>query len=218
MKKAFVPICLYCNGFFLIKEQVLKFLRYYSYYDEILFVIVDKLYGINLLIKEKVCSIEAAHKAYEKRGQDIFFLIQNCIRNFISIDKPSTNFIIKKWNELAETSDYVDLKNTIISEFKNNVVLNKHCEKFIEENLARVTNRIDVEKKCLEHEYLFSEVAMSIYLTEFCGYTDEIWEKKQADSMEDPINLLYRNENESLNRIIGKKVGKRCQLYLSSMI
>ena len=75
--KAFIPICLYSNGFFLVKENVRKLLREYCTYEEILFVIVDKLYGNNLLIKDKVSTKEEAQKAYEKRGTDIFHLIQS---------------------------------------------------------------------------------------------------------------------------------------------
>lgn len=101
--KAFVPVCLYSNGFFLVKENVRKFLRYYSNYDEILFVVVDRLYANNLLIKDKVDSEDAASRAYKKRGNDIYGLMQRCVREHVSINKPSTKYIIKHWNEIAES-------------------------------------------------------------------------------------------------------------------
>lgn len=216
--KAFVPVCLYSNGFFLIKEQVYKFLHYYSSYEEILFVIVDKLYGINLLIKDKLNNSDDVQKAYEKRGRDIYYLVENCIRNHTIKKKSKTNYIIKYWNELAYTQEYISLKNSIISEFNSNINLKRISNRFIENNLVRMTDSVNAEKKRLEHDYLFSEIAMSIYLTEFCGYYDEIWEKKTNNPQEDPIGFLYRNEPESLIKIIGKKIGKRHQLYLSSFI
>lgn len=213
--KAFVPICLYSNGFFLAKEHVQSFLQYYINYDEILFVIVDKLYGHNLLIKNKVLTIETARMAYEKRGQDIFYLIRNCVRKHVTMKKPATNYVIKYWNEIADSNEYLYLKDKIIYEFDNNSNLKSHSEKFIEENLIRMINRIDDDKKDLERDYLFSEIAMSIYLTEFCGFTDEIWEKKQLDSLQDPIEVLYQEEPEILKKIIGKNNYHRNQLFLS---
>jgi len=212
--KAFVPICLYSNGFFLIKEHVNKFLRYYTNYEEILFVIVDRLYGHNLLIRNRVSTNESARKAFEKRGQDIFFLISNCVQKYVLVNKPATKYEIKRWDEIAETCEYLSLKKKIISEFDKNTNLKNHSERFIKENLTRMVNEIDLGKIVLEHDYLFSEITMSVYLTEFCGFTDEIWERPQRDSLQDPIDVLYREETEILKRIIGKKDYQRNLLYI----
>ena len=213
--KAFIPICLYSNGFFLVKENVRKLLREYCTYEEILFVIVDKLYGNNLLIKDKVSTKEEAQKAYEKRGTDIFHLIQSCVREYVNSNNPTTNYVIKRWNEIAEANEYASLRIKVISEFNTNVRLKDYSRKFIDDSLARITERITEEKVVLEEDYLYSEIAMSIYLTEFCGYTEEIWEKPQKRSLPDPIAILYREEKDSLRNILNGKESKRHQLYVS---
>lgn len=213
--KAFVPVCLYSNGFFLVKENVRKFLRYYSNYDEILFVVVDRLYANNLLIKGKVDSEDVAKRAYKKRGDDIYFLVQRCVREHVSIKKPSTIYTIKHWDEIAETKEYLSLKERIVCEFEKNNALKEYCSIFINQNLSKMTNHITLDKIQLEHDYLFSEITMSIFLTEFCGYSDEIWEKPQSESMVDPIDILYHDEQDSLRNILSVNKSKRNQLYIT---
>ena len=213
--KAFVPVCLYSNGFFLVKENVRKFLRYYSNYDEILFVVVDRLYANNLLIKGKVDSEDAASRAYKKRGNDIYCLMQRCVREHISINKPSTNYIIKHWDEIAESNEFLNLKERIVREFDNNNALKEYCNAFINQNLSKMTDHVTLDKIRLEHDYLFSEITMSIFLTELCGYTDEIWEKPQGESMVDPIDILYRDEHVSLKNILSIDKSRRNQLYIT---
>lgn len=78
-----------------------------------------------------------------------------------------------------------------------------------------MTERITLDKKQLEYDYLFSEITMSIFLTELCGYTDEIWEKPQNESMVDPIDILYRDEQDSLRNILSIDKSKRNQLYIT---
>ena len=213
--KAFVPVCLYSKGFFLVKKNVLKFLRDNTNYEEILFVIVDKLYGNNLLIKEKVRTKEEAKIAYEKRGTDLLNLVQKGIREFTSSYPTSTKYVIKRWNEIADTEEYINLKQKVISVFEQNASLNSYCKEFIDDNLKKLTRRITPEKEELEHDYLFSEIAMSIYLPEFCGYNYEIWEKKPDKALPDPILILYQNEKESLNIILDGKDNKRQQMYIN---
>ncbi len=220
MKKAFVPVCLYSNGFFLIKENIRFFLHIFSDYDEILFVIVDRLYGNNLLIKEKVTNEEDAFMAFTKRGADIYSLLNNSIQEQGKIELSKTKITIKKWDEIAEKeSDYKILKSRIIDVFDSNPVLDHYSTAFILNNLKILTNNNITEyKKQLEHDYLFSEIAMSIYLTEYCGYTDEIWERAPKTNLPDPIDILYNSEKVSLYLILGHRNSTRKQLYLNDII
>lgn len=219
MKKAFVPVCLYSNGFFLIKENIRFFLHIFSDYDELLFVVVDRLYGNNLLIKEKVISKEEAIKAYRKRGADIYSLLNNSIQERGSVESSKVNITIKLWDDIAENEiEYKKLKSKTITEFESNPVLNYYSNAFIFHNLKLMTPNITKYKKQLEHDYLFSEIAMSIYLTEFCGYTDEVWERAPKSSLPDPIDILYKNEKDSLDLILGHSYSNRKQLYLNDII
>lgn len=218
MRRAFVPVCLYSNGFFLIKENIKFFLHVFSDYDEILFVVVDKLYGHNLLIKEKVACIEDATQAYQKRGKDIYSLLSNTIKEYNATNLTNSKIIIKLWKDFDEVDDYKLLKQKIIHVFDSNPNLHKYCEAFILHSLELMTNHITSYKKHLEHDYLFSEIAMSIYLTEFCGFSDEVWERPQSPTIPDPLDLLYRSEKNSLHLILSRVDSSRRQLYLKDVI
>lgn len=74
------------------------------------------------------------------------------------------------------------------------------------------------EKIQLEHDYLFAEIAMSIYLTEYMGYGYEIWEKPQSEDLPDPLDILYKKEKESLAAILCDKPSIRKQQYLSPIL
>ena len=86
---------------------------------------------------------------------------------------------------------------------------------FIVHNLTKMTNRITPSKIELERDYLFGEIAMSIYLTEILGYNNEFWEKPQSEYLPDPLDILYNEERESLSCIIDNKESIRVQQYLS---
>ena len=113
MKKAFVPICLYSNGFFLVKDNLRFFLHVFSDYSELLFVIVDKLYGNNLLIKDKVLDVEQAEKAYKERGEHIFLHVKNTIQDYAESHHVQTKYQIYRWNDIADRKDYDFMKHTL---------------------------------------------------------------------------------------------------------
>ena len=74
------------------------------------------------------------------------------------------------------------------------------------------------EKIKFEHDYLFAEITMSIYLTEYMGFGYEIWEKPQSEDLPDPLDILYRKEKESLATILCGKPSIRKQQYLSPIL
>jgi hypothetical protein len=215
MKKAFVPICLYSNGFFLVKDNLRFFLHVFSDYSELLFVIVDKLYGNNLLIKDKVLDVEQAEKAYKERGEHIFSHVKNTIRDYAESHHIQTKYQICRWNDIADRKDYVKLLNKVLSVFDSNLNLKYYSDMFIVHNLTKMTNIITPSKIELERDYLFGEIAMSIYLTEILGYNNEFWEKPQSEYLPDPLDILYNEERESLSCIIDNKESIRVQQYLS---
>ena len=215
MKKAFVPICLYSNGFFLIKDNLRFFLHVFSDYSELLFVIVDKLYGNNLLIKDKVYDDEHAEKAYKKRGEHIFSHVKNTIQDYVESHRVQTKYQIYRWNDIADRQEYIKLLNKIISVFYSNLNLKYYSDMFIIHNLTKMTKKITPKKIELEREYLFGEIAMSIYLTEYLGYANEFWEKPQCDFLPDPLDILYNEEKKSLSCILDNKRSIRVQQYLS---
>jgi len=213
--KAFVPVCLYSNGYFLVKENVRRFLSEQSSYDEMLFVVVDALYGINLLIKDMVKTREEAVAACEKRGYDIFHLLQKCIRTHVMSSKSNTSYLIKRWNEIAESEEYIDFREHVIVECRKSAIMSDYCKRFINSNLWRMTKHLTHAKELQEADYLFSELAMSLYLTEFRGYTNEIWERPQDISLPDPITVLYEKDLPTLKTLIGKAESERRQLYIN---
>lgn len=218
MKRAFVPICLYSNGFFLIKENLRFFLHVFSDFSEILFVVVDKLWGNNLLIKNKVDSEEAAEVAYQQRGEHIFCHVKNTIQDYLSCHNTQTNNLVCRWNELAKSPEYIELRQRIEQEFESNLHLKHYSDMFIIHNLRKMTPYITDEKIKLEHDYLFAEITMSIYLTEYMGYGYEIWEKPQSEDLPDPLDILYRKEKDSLATILCGKPSIRKQQYLSPIL
>lgn len=215
MKKAFVPICLYSNGFFLVKDNLRFFLHVFSDYSELLFVIIDKLYGNNLLIKEKVLDVEQAEKAYKERGDHIFSHVKNTIQDYAESHHVQTKYKIYRWNDIANRKDYVKLLNKVLSVFDSNLNLKYYSDMFIVHNLTKMTDRITPKKIELEREYLFGEIAMSIYLTEILGYENEFWERPQSEYLPDPLDILYSEEKESLFHIINNRQSIRVQQYLS---
>jgi len=218
MKRAFVPICLYSNGFFLIKENLRFFLHVFSDFSEILFVVVDKLWGNNLLIKDKVKSEEEAENAYQERGKDIFCHVKNTIQDYLSSHHTQTSYQVVRWNELANRQDYVELREKIEQVFNSNLHLKHYSDMFVIHNLKKITHSITDEKIILEHDYLFAEITMSIYLTECLGYEFELWEKPQCEDLPDPLDILYKKEKESLSTILCNKYSIRQQHYLSPII
>ncbi|MDO5527413.1 MAG: hypothetical protein Q4F85_15170 [Prevotella sp.] len=218
MKKAFIPICLYTNGFFLVKENLRFFLHIFSDYSELLFVIVDKLYGNNLLIKDKATDPEDAKRNYEKRGLHIFSHVRNTIQDYIKSHNSYTKYHIVRWNDIANRQEYTEIKQRAIEIFNTNLNLRYYSNMFIIHNLKRMTDKITQRKIELEHEYLFEEIAMSIYLTEFLEYDHEIWEKPQSEYLPDPIDILYNEERESLYLLLEKEYSIRSQYYLAPII
>lgn len=218
MRKAFIPVCLYSNGFFLVKENLRFFLHVFSDCSELLFVIVDKLYGNNLLIKEKVQDEEQARKAYKERGEHIFLHVKNTIQDYVESHLVQTKYQIYRWNDIADRQEYIKLLNRILSVFNSNMNLKYYSDMFIIHNLTKMTDRITQKKMELEREYLFSEIAMSIYLTEILGYENELWEKPLSEYLPDPLDILYNEEKESLTYILTNKHSIRVQQYLSPII
>lgn len=218
MKRAFVPICLYSNGFFLIKENLRFFLHVFSDFSEILFVVVDKLWGNNLLIKNKVDSEKEAETAYQERGEDIFCHVKNTIQDYLSCHNAQTHYLVLRWNELAQRLEYIELRQRIEQEFESNLHLKHYSDMFIIHNLRKMTPYITDEKIKLEHDYLFAEITMSIYLTEYMGYGYEIWEKPQSEDLPDPLDILYRKEKDSLATILCGKPSIRKLQYLSPIL
>lgn len=218
MKKAFVPICLYNNGFFLKGENLRFFLYIFSDYDEIMFVIVDRLYGNNLLIKNKVHNLEEAITSYNKRGGDIYSFTNKIVNEYMATYKLPPRIQIVRWDNIASDELYISLKKDIELKFADNLFLSHYSNMFIVNNLKKMTSLITDDKFRLEYDYLFSEIAMSIYMTEFLGYTNEVWEKPQDLTLPDPINVLYSNEKETLYSILKKESSFRVQSYLSEII
>ena len=218
MKRAFVPICLYTNGFFLIKENLMFFLHLFSDFSEIIFVVVDKLWGTDLLIKNKVGSEDEAISAYQKRGEDVYHHIKNTIQDYLSCHNANTNYLVFRWNEVAQRQEYIELLQRIEFVFDNNIFLKRYSDMFIINNLRKMTPNITERKIELEHDYLFAEITMSLYLTEFMEYGYEIWEKPQSEDLPDPLFVLYSKEKESLSTILGNKLSIREQLYLSPIL
>ena len=218
IKKAFVPICLYSKGFFLEKENLKYFLYSFSDYDEILFLIIDELYGHNLLIKNKTKSFNRAKILAEKRGIDIYNFSKNIISEFADNNLSKTKFKLSRWNEYAKLKMYLNLYQKIKYEINKNSLLKEVCDKFINYNLINLTDEITNTKLLLEEDYLFSEMTMSILLTEYLGYSIEIWEKPPNPNIPDPISVLYDEGKKTLLNILNKKETSRNQFYLTELI
>lgn len=216
--KAFVPICLYSDGFFLEKENLKFFLHTFRDYNEILFLIVDTLYGINLLIKEKVKDEKEGNTSADKRGGDILNYTNNTIKDYYFHHTDQEQIItVLRWDDFAKKEDFKLLYKNISSCIKGNHKLNSYCEDFIHYNLERLTKNINQEKLLLEEKYLFSEITMSILLTEFKGFNTEVWEKPPNPDMVDPINILYTKSKQVLKKIIKKDKLEREQIYLKDL-
>jgi len=218
MKKAFVPICLYSNGFFLVKDNLRFFLHVFSDLSEVLFVIVDKLYGNNLLIKDKVGTVDEAKVAYNERGKDIMLYVKKTIQEYILCHCSRTMYKVVRWEELSDSEEYIRLKSCVEKVFENSPNLKTYSQAFINHCLAKMTKDCNEYKQGLEYEYLFGEITMSIYLTEYLGYENEIWEKPQSDDLPDPIDYLYKYESASLQKILNERNSIRVQHYLAPVL
>lgn len=218
MKKAFVPICLYSDGFFLKKENLKYFLYSYSDYSEILFLIVDKLYAYNLLIKEKALNHDIAERMAIKRGKDVHSCVKNTMINFAATNPNiSPKMTVAYWDDFSKLPEYLNIYNKIRKSFQIDQRLKTYCDNFVNYNLHFLTQIIDQDKINLERKYLFGEIAMSLFISEILGYNNEVWEKHPNPEMVDPINLLYTQETETLKKILNLNRVSRNQLFVSDM-
>lgn len=219
IKSAFVPICLYSDGFFLKSDNIKYFLHSFSDYDELLFLIVDKLYGNNLLIKEKTQSNDEANRLANKRGTDVYSFVKNSISDYYNNNNhKKAKITLLRWADFSEKEEYKSLYERVTNEFESNELLKKYSNDFILYNLKKLTSKINLTKKNLEAEYLFGEITMSLFLTEKMNYKDEIWEKPPNPDMTDPINILYKSEMNSLTKIIKSKNPIRNQIFISDIL
>ena len=176
------------------------------------------MWGDNLLIKDKVETESKAETAYQERGIDIYYHVKKTIHDFETCHNVKTNYLVFRWNELSKRQDYIELRQKIEQEFNRNLHLKYYCDLFIIHNLRKMTPIITDKKIELEHNYLFAEITMSIYLTEYLGYSCEIWEKPQSEDLPDPLDILYKKEMRSLSTILCNKPSIRQQHYLSQIL
>jgi hypothetical protein len=101
--------------------------------------------------------------------------------------------VADRWNGIAGDSQFATLYAGIEHCFTNSPELKKIADEFAAFQGHRTGWNMNDETRLLEQKYLFSEVAMSIFMTECRGFCCEVWERDPAGPGPDPLGYLYSN-------------------------
>ena len=109
------------------------------------------------------------------------------------------------WDEIAETAEFVAFASRLQKEVLADDMLAETIEKFVCGRVDRFgLGAAPDRERDYEREYLLSEVCMSVYCTEMLRYSTEVWERPPARDVPDPLNLLYDERKELIERVIGR--------------
>lgn len=204
---AFVPISL-ASPFY--TRDVIRYLwsMYLVHYSSALFVPCD---GLRYLTYEGRGE-QHPERLVEQQVQDTQNLIRSVVEG-LQRTRSLPSYEIKLLSEIATTTgfqqtvgslcDIIASRDSVSLEFK------KYCKFWARKMFGRTSKRI----MNIQNKYIIEETALSIYVTEFLGYTDEFYAK--GDQMF--VNWMYKNVPNDLQNMLKGAQPKREFIELGAM-
>ena len=205
------PVCLYPHTKYRTENGVIQLFREFDFgHNDYLIVIADRLSALDSLVTGRYASKQAVFSKARKDAKQVFQLIKRVAREMRAQGQGKLVY----WDDIGQTDAFTKFSTRIREGFLGEGLLADALEKFVVKRVVRFgLGGSPAREREHEREYLLSEVSMSVYCTEVLGYSHEIWERRPANDLPDPIKLLYDERPEVVVAAVGHPT-RRSQHYL----
>lgn len=198
----FVPVCLYPHTRYRTREGVTQLIRRFALdRREHLVVVADVLLAFDNLVTGRFWNPEMVFPKASRQGEEILRLIRKTARRQRSDGTMSLN----RWNDLAQTSDFRDFSERIVSLCEASEPFRAVVDRFVRARIERFVRGDTGDRQYdAEKHYIFGEISMSVYCTEILDYRIEVWERPLQPAASDPLGVLYARHPEIVREACGK--------------
>lgn len=199
----FIPVCFYTKRL-LKRSYVAALLEALDRYAiQVRFLFADYLHALNLRIRG--FSLETAGLRAKRAGTNN----RNMYRKLL----PNSATELLVWNDVARRPDFRRFHDAVKNLYVVDAPFALALKRFVSFQQKRSRWDLTGDNETIEHEYLLSEIAMSIIVTEVDGYTCEIWDQQELPNF-DPIRYLYDERSVFLLNALGVTRLRRTVLLL----
>jgi len=197
----FIPVCLYPHTKYRTRAGVIYLLQKFELRSsDYLIVVADELLFLDRLVTGRFWTIEWARKKTRQEAEQILKMLKHTVSKAGAAERGD----IVYWDTVAQTPQFREFSSDLRQRVMGDPFIANGISKFVERRVKRFGTVSDPERAHLnEHEYLLSELCMSVYCTEILPFTTEVWERPPAPDVPDVLKLLYHNKPELITALTG---------------